>query len=113
MADTGVSKPESRKVVSLENIEAARVSRMHQSRPVGSESERYRLEQVVKSLMAAEAGTSKRATRVGKRPVGRRGIPRLPSETLNAGIIANCPGSSQHPGLNFVKAVYADRTGQE
>jgi hypothetical protein len=43
--------------------------------------------------------------KLGKRPISRQG-------TLNQQIIARSPGS-RHPGMDFVKAVYSDRTGQE
>lgn len=43
--------------------------------------------------------------KLGKRPISRQG-------TLNQGIIARSPGS-RHPGMDFVKAVYSERTGQE
>jgi hypothetical protein len=104
-----------RVVVTLEELEAARLRRIPTRGPVGSEEERYRQEQATKGLMA-DGGTSKRGAKTGKRPVGHRATsttPRVPAESLNAGMIASCPGSSQHPGLDYVKAVYADRTGQE
>jgi hypothetical protein len=43
--------------------------------------------------------------KLGKRPISRQG-------TLNQGIIARSPGS-RHRGMDFVKAVYSERTGQE
>jgi hypothetical protein len=45
-----------------------------------------------------------RTIKLGKRPVGK---------DTNTAIIARCPGSSQNKGLDFIKAVYSDRTGQE
>jgi hypothetical protein len=42
--------------------------------------------------------------RLGRRPVGG---------TFNQHILARSPGSSVHHGLDFVKACYAERTGQE
>jgi hypothetical protein len=42
--------------------------------------------------------------RLGRRPVGG---------TFNQALLARSPGSSQHHGLDFVKACYAERTGQE
>jgi hypothetical protein len=44
--------------------------------------------------------------RLGKRPVSREG-------TLNSDLIRRSPGSSQHRGMDFVRAVYAEKTGQE
>jgi hypothetical protein len=38
---------------------------------------------------------------------------RVSPDTFNTGLISRCPGSSRMPGLDFVKAVYAERTGQE
>jgi len=42
-------------------------------------------------------------TKLGKRPVGKN---------IDA-VLKRSPGSSTHSGLDFVKAVYAERTGQE
>lgn len=77
-------------VVSLESIEEAREKRL------GSSSWRY------VSLMQPGCAKGKR---LGKRPVSREG-------TLNSQIIARSPGS-RIPAVDFVKAVYSDRTGQE
>lgn len=44
----------------------------------------------------------KRGGKLGKRPVG-----------VVDTMLRRCPGSSQHAGVDFVRAVYADRTGQE
>jgi hypothetical protein len=49
--------------------------------------------------------TINKGRKLGKRPISRAG-------TLNQHIIARSPGS-RHPGMDFVKAVYSDRTGQE
>lgn len=43
--------------------------------------------------------------KLGKRPISRQG-------TLNQQLIARSPGS-RIPCVDFVKAVYAERTGQE
>jgi hypothetical protein len=90
-------------VVSLEDIEERRRSKMY-STSTAHERQRSRTE----ALMAAEKlgrGTT------GKRPVGNRRTG-VRAETLNAGIIARSPGSRIVP-VDFVKAVYANRTGQE
>lgn len=44
-------------------------------------------------------------------PKGRRC--RANNETLNQDLISRSPGDSRIRGLDFVKAVYSDRTGQE
>lgn len=49
--------------------------------------------------------TINKGRRLGKRPISKAG-------TLNQQIIARSPGS-RHKGMDFVKAVYSDRTGQE
>jgi hypothetical protein len=84
-----------KKVVSLEELEADRTMR-----ECGSEYSRWCSESSAKGLM-----TPPRLARVmGKRPVGG---------TFNQDLLARSPGTSQHTGLDFVKAVYAEKTGQE
>jgi hypothetical protein len=55
-------------------------------------------EREMQSLMMPE----KRGGKVGKRPIGSQDQ-----------MLRRCPGSSQHGGVDFVRAVYAERTGQE
>lgn len=92
------------KVTSLEAIEEARRIRL----TPGSESDRYRAESRAKGLMVQR----KLGAKLGKRPVGNRRTGTR-SESLNQGLLRQSPGSSQHPGVDFVKQVYAERTGQE
>lgn len=47
----------------------------------------------------------KKAPKIGKRPVSKGG-------TFNQSLLSRSPGSA-HKGMDFVKAVYAERTGQE
>ena len=63
-------------------------------------TERYDwyVEREVQALMMPE----KRGGKVGKRPIGSQDQ-----------MLRRCPGSSQHRGVDFVRAVYAERTGQE
>jgi hypothetical protein len=93
-----------RVVVRLEDIEAAREDSLYG----GSASDREATRRSTEALMRAERLG---ATSVGARPVGnkRTGVR---AETLNQGIISRSPGSNIPP-VDFVKAVYADRTGQE
>lgn len=56
----------------------------------------------IRSLMLP--GVNK-GRRLGKRPISREG-------TLNQNLLSRSPGS-RIPAVDFVKAVYSDRTGQE
>jgi hypothetical protein len=76
--------------IRLEDIDDARERRL------GSSSPR------VAAMM--QPGIAK-GRKLGKRPVSRQG-------TLNQQVIARSPGS-RIPCIDFVKAVYSDRTGQE
>ena len=84
-----------KKVVSLEELEAGRTER-----ECGSEYGRWVSESSAKGLMTPP----RLARSMGKRPVGG---------TFNQVLLARSPGTSQHTGLDFVKAVYAEKTGQE
>jgi len=70
-----------------------------------TDSESVAEESRIRSLMMPGIGC-KAGQKLGKRPVSNQG-------TLNQRIIAASPGSSRFYGLDFVKAVYSDRTGQE
>ena len=65
----------------------------------GGEFDNWRTETTIVGLMRPE----RRGGKIGKRPVGPR----------KDAFLMQCPGSSQHRGVDFVKAVYSDRTGQE
>lgn len=77
-------------VTSLEAIEEAREATL------GTVSPRY---------VAMMQPSINKGRKLGKRPISRQG-------TLNQQVIARSPGS-RIPCVDFVKAVYADRTGQE
>jgi hypothetical protein len=83
------------RVVSLESIEEARRERLYP----GSETSRYLRERAVLSQMQPGG----LAPKMGKRPIGG---------TFNQTMLSKCPGS-RVPAVDFVKAVYSDRTGQE
>jgi len=85
-------------VVSLESIDEARERRLS----CDSSYDRWVSERAINGLM--QPGIAK-GRKLGKRPISRQG-------TLNQQMISRCPGS-RHKGYDFVKAVYADRTGQE
>lgn len=72
--------------VTLEELEASREKRLG------------RYNRSTEWLMMPE----KRGGKLGKRPVG-----------VSDQMLRRCPGSSQHKGLDFVRGVYAERTGQE
>jgi len=78
------------RVVRLEDIEADRERREGYSR--------YGVPLALPEMMPERRG-------------GRR--LRVSADTFNTALISRCPGSSRIRGLDFVKAVYADRTGQE
>lgn len=94
--------------VSLEKIEEARRQRLMP----GTETDRERVRNGLQALMGSSGAPTKRGAKVGRRPVGskKKGIR---SESLNQGLMSRSPGSSQNLGLDFVRAVYADKTGQE
>jgi hypothetical protein len=77
------------RVVRLEDIEAARESREGYGR--------YGVPLVLAEMMPERRGGR-------KLKVNRKAI--------NADLISRCPGS-QFPPVDFVKAVYSNRTGQE
>lgn len=68
------------------------------------DSECYYEEQAIVSMMQPKFVPTK--NKLGKRPVYSR--TNRPDRTLS-----RSPGSSRHHGLDFVKAVYSERTGQE
>jgi hypothetical protein len=78
------------KPISLESIDEAREKRLGFAPP------RY--------VAMMQPGINK-GRKLGKRPISRQG-------TLNQALLAKCPGS-RHKGIDFVKAVYSDRTGME
>jgi hypothetical protein len=81
------------RVVTLEEIEANREKRLGMSY---SEA----------LLMTSMMRPAHMRVKLGKRPVSKGGA-------FNQAILSRSPGSSQHHGLDFVKAVYSERTGQE
>jgi hypothetical protein len=81
------------RVVTLEEIEADR-------------EKREGLDWSTARLMTSMMRPSHMRVKIGKRPVSKSG-------SFNQSLISRSPGSSQHPGLDFVKAVYSERTGQE
>jgi len=84
-----------KKVVSLEELEADRIDR-----ECGGEYGAWVTESSMKGLMTP----ARLGGKLGKRPIGG---------TFNQVMLTRSPGTSQHTGLDFVKAVYSDRTGQE
>jgi len=90
------------RLVELEQLMAEREARLRNGQ---TDSESSRIEDRIRSLMSPGIGC-KAGQKLGKRPVSNQG-------TLNQRIIAQSPGSSRFYGLDFVKAVYSDRTGQE
>jgi len=66
------------------------------------DSETWAEERALASMMQP---TINKGKKLGKRPISRQG-------TLNQQIIAKSPGD-RHKGLDFIKAVYSDKTGQE
>lgn len=84
-----------KKVVSLEDIEDARIDR-----ECGGAYEAWKTESSMRGLMMP----TRLGGKLGKRPIGG---------TFNQGLLARSPGTSRHTGLDFVKAVYAEKTGQE
>lgn len=83
------------KHTTVEEIELERTIR-----EFGSERARWYFERSVVGFMRPAI----KVTKVGKRPVGRQSNERL---------LQVSPGSSRFYGLDFVKAVYAETTGQE
>jgi hypothetical protein len=83
------------KVTTVEEIEQSRVLAMY-----GGERQRWHEERDIVNLMRPD----RRGGKLGKRPVGG---------TFNQRLLQCSPGSSRFYGLDFVKAVYADTTGQE
>lgn len=79
-----------KRVVSLEEIEAC-------------EQRRLGLSWSEAILMTSMMRPSHLRTKLGRRPVG-------PKQDV---LLHRSPGSSTHSGLDFVKAVYSERTGQE
>ena len=82
-----------KRVVSLEEIEANREKRLGIT---WSEAR----------LMTQMMRPAHMRVKLGRRPVGHGG-------EFNQSLLSRSPGSSTHAGLDFVKAVYSDRTGQE
>lgn len=82
-------------VTTVEEIEANRTARVY-----GGERQRWHEERDIRNLMMPE----RRGGKLGKRPVGG---------TFNQRLLQCSPGSSRFYGLDFVKAVYAETTGQE
>lgn len=76
--------------ITLEEIDEAREARLGQSS---------------RSHAAMMQPGINKGRKLGKRPISRQG-------TLNQQVIARSPGS-RIPCIDFVKAVYSDRTGQE
>jgi len=76
-----------KRVVNLEEVEAEREKRLGGYNPGAAAMMAHPVER-----------------RLGRRPVGG---------TFNQALLASSPGSSRHVGLDYVKAVYAERTGQE
>jgi len=86
-------------VRTIEELMDAREARLRG----GSDSQTYLGERGFVSMMQPNI---KAGRKLGNRPCSNQG-------TLNQRIISLSPGSSRSTGLDFVKAVYADKTGQE
>lgn len=86
--------------VELDELMAEREDRL---RGYVTESQAWYSERRIIQLM--RPGIVK-GSKLGKRPVSKDG-------TFNQSILGRSPGSTRNKGLDFVKAVYSDRTGQE
>lgn len=86
--------------VEIDQLMAEREARL---RNYALDSETYFVERALTQMMQPKHVPTK--NKLGKRPITR--------DPFNQHLLGRSPGSSRHSGLDFVKAVYSDRTGQE